>query len=131
MISAVCGLLIENGLVLTVSRKDDHTKIGMPGGKVDLDESLIDAIIRETFEETGIMTDVIPCNGFVDTIDNFIVYCFRLRRVDDVIHETDESETGKVEFVPLSKLITDSPFSDYNKKALDFYGEEYELSNDS
>ena len=48
-------LINENKEVLAVSRKDNHTNMGLIGGKVDpedIDE--ISAAIRETKEETGL-----------------------------------------------------------------------------
>jgi 8-oxo-dGTP pyrophosphatase MutT (NUDIX family) len=54
--SACVVLINENGLVLGVSRKDDHSKMGLPGGKMD-PEDLLDPMttaIRECTEETGL-----------------------------------------------------------------------------
>lgn len=48
-------LINEHKEVLCVSRKDDHTMMGLPGGKMDPDDlTEIDAIVRETKEETGL-----------------------------------------------------------------------------
>ena len=48
-------LFNDKGEVLCVSRKDDHTSFGLPGGKVDPeDKTFKDAAIREVKEETGL-----------------------------------------------------------------------------
>ena len=52
---AVCLLNINKEGILSVTRKEDQTKFCMPGGKVEDDETSLEAIIREIFEETGII----------------------------------------------------------------------------
>ena len=49
-------ILNDEGLVLGVSRKDDHNDVGLVGGKVDPEDNgdLIAAIKRELKEETGL-----------------------------------------------------------------------------
>ena len=48
-------LLNDDGMVLCVSRKNDHTDMGMPGGKVDPEDlTELDAAVREVKEETGL-----------------------------------------------------------------------------
>lgn len=41
--------------VLGVSRKNDHNDFGLCGGKLDPNESIIDAAVREMQEETNIV----------------------------------------------------------------------------
>lgn len=54
-ISAQVVLINEEGLVLGVSRKDNHEDFGLPGGKMDPeDDDVTDAAIREVKEETGL-----------------------------------------------------------------------------
>ena len=47
-------LINEEGLILLVSRKDDHTSFSLPGGKLDEGETFEAAAIREVKEETGL-----------------------------------------------------------------------------
>jgi 8-oxo-dGTP diphosphatase len=53
----------SHGNILGVSRRNDHFLFGLPGGKVNKDESPVDAIIREVKEECGLrilIEDIIP-----------------------------------------------------------------------
>lgn len=47
----------ETGKILGVSRKDNHSDFGIPGGKYSFEEGDLtseDTVVRETLEETGI-----------------------------------------------------------------------------
>lgn len=48
-------LIIKDGLILAVARRKDPNDFGLPGGKVDPDESEKEAAARECFEETGLL----------------------------------------------------------------------------
>lgn len=52
---AVVALIIKDGLILSIARKEDKTKFGLIGGKVDEGETLQEALIRETKEETSLI----------------------------------------------------------------------------
>jgi len=66
---SVCSLLIKDKKILGVSRKDNHSDFGLIGGKVEDNETVEQAVIRETEEETGLQLEDLekvfeaPCKG--------------------------------------------------------------------
>lgn len=57
-LTVVIGIIERDGRFLAIRRVDEipewHHKWELPGGKIDVDESPIDALRREAFEETGL-----------------------------------------------------------------------------
>lgn len=121
---AVCGILPVLGHYLSVSRKDDHSKIGFIGGKVDDDDpSLEDALIREVLEETGLHVEIDKSyDPFVEEDgDDYLVYCYMVKLKDIYHEEISETESGLIRLVSKDKLLNDSPWSEYNKGALEWF----------
>lgn len=73
---SVCALIInEQGKILAVSRKDKRDDWGLPGGKVEEDETIMDAVVREVKEETGL--DVEPHQFiFGNLTESKAYYCY-------------------------------------------------------
>ena len=55
--AAVALVVREDGAVLLM-RRTDNGNWALPGGAIEMNESVADAAIRETFEETGIRVEV-------------------------------------------------------------------------
>ena len=84
-----CALLVNaDGLVLLGKRKNSYKSgyYGLPGGRVEVGESLESAIKREILEETGIKVDSCRYVGVVrETQDgyDFIHFVYVVKNVDD------------------------------------------------
>jgi 8-oxo-dGTP pyrophosphatase MutT (NUDIX family) len=55
---AVCGLIVNGDKILSVNRVKKtgiENDWNLPGGKVNKDESVIAALVREVYEETGLV----------------------------------------------------------------------------
>jgi ADP-ribose pyrophosphatase YjhB (NUDIX family) len=129
MITAQVVLINEEGLVLGVSRKDNHTDFGLPGGKMDPEDNndpMITAI-RECKEETGL-----------DVSDLQLV--FAIHKSGNMGHTYLAKYSGKinhnephvVKWVPMQVLINGS-FGRYNEmvsESLTSMGVQYQLDID-
>jgi len=112
--AAIVFIQNEKGLVLSVSRKDDASKIGLPGGKVDFPETASQAAKRELFEETGLVaTNLQKIFSRVDK-QGYETTTF-VGSITGTIHSDEE---GKIQWVTRKMLLNPqiSPFADYNQE---------------
>lgn len=116
---AAC-VLIENkdGQILAVSRKDDFTKFGLPGGKTDPGETDEQAARRELYEETGISVSMISLRKIFEDTDDFeywtTCYYVCLLYVPDIDNNSLQ-EKGKVAWVD-REVLTSGIFGRFNTK---------------
>ena len=109
----VTALLFKDGRVLSVSRKDDSTALGLPGGKVDPGESLEEALVRELFEETGVRASSYKqVFEAVSSSGTFYGYTFWVEEWEGKPYSV---EAGVVSWVDPERLVAPSqPFRIYN-----------------
>lgn len=123
MRDAAVMLIVKDGLILSISRRNDKTKFGLPGGKVEPNESICAGAIRETLEETGVLVTncelIFQRNEPKDSPDgeDFNCYCYY---ATDWSGEAVDSEEGKVVWLSEEELIGPmGAFPDYNRRTLE------------
>lgn len=123
MKQGVCVIIdvYGNEEVLAISRRNNHTLWGLPGGKVDQGESPEEAAVRELKEECGLNLDkhhlvpiyVGPCYG-KDGNDFWTTAYYYDGPVNQIPEACEEG--FKLSVMPFIKLANEtvSPFANYN-----------------
>jgi 8-oxo-dGTP pyrophosphatase MutT (NUDIX family) len=112
--AAIVYIVNDDGLVLSVSRKDDETQIGLPGGKVDVPETPYQAAKRELEEETGLKASNLKLAFVAGDSTGYEVYAFTAGVKGTI--ETDE--VGALKWVTHEQLLDPdvSPYHEYNSR---------------
>ena len=102
----VGGVVIRNGEVLLVRRAfpPRQGEWSLPGGRLELGESLVDAARREVREETGIEVEVGPLVDVFDRVHldaegrvryHFVIVDFLCPPVGGVLHAGDDAADAR------------------------------------
>lgn len=109
----------SHGQILGVTRKNDHTAWGIPGGKFDPEDGdptsvdcLRTAASRELWEETGLQDLDLQYVG-VNTCGDFQVHAFKATAPENWTPQEIPGE-GMVGWVTEKDLLT-GPFGEYNQ----------------
>ena len=130
------GGIVENdrGEILLVKHRD-HKAWGFPGGQVENGENLIDAVIREIKEESGINASVARLivvssntasyegtNGY-ETIPTKVMFDFACKYVDGDLSSSDETVESKwVKKEEVLNYMTAPAYRERFQAYLDFDG---------
>lgn len=115
-------------LCLTREKNPGKGMLGLPGGFVDLNETIEEAIIRETKEETGIDIELIE---FIGNIPNSYIYSgfetnpldfyFLAKAKDTKNMKPQKGETSNLRFLDLKDISIESFAMISTQKILKMY----------
>jgi ADP-ribose pyrophosphatase YjhB (NUDIX family) len=113
IVPSVTAVVTNKAGELLLVHKTDNGLWALPGGGMDPGESIAQAAVRETKEETGMEIEVVGVVGLYTNPNHVIAYddgevrqqcsvCFTTRLLGGEL--ATSSETSEVGFVPLEKL---------------------------
>lgn len=115
--AGVALIINQDGYILSISRRNNKSLFGLPGGKLDtgIDFDTRDAAIREAQEETSVVIKDC-CFIFEKIDDDFMADCYYATQWEG---EPKTNEEGEVRWLTAVQLTTTmAAFGEYNIKAL-------------
>lgn len=110
-------------LVLDKVKKEGWEGLTFPGGKVEPNESLTDAMRREAWEETGLTLGRVELVGMVHWLhqDKPLRQLGLLYRCEDFSGEVVAGPEGSLTWMPFSAFLATEPKSDSMDEMLEIY----------
>lgn len=119
----VLCLVHQNGKYLVQDRaKGDWKGIALPGGHIERGESIVDAVIREMKEETGLTIRnprLCGVKQFPIADGRYLVFLFETDEFEGVLRSSDEGEMFWIAKEELSKVRLVDGFCDVLSVMLD------------
>lgn len=115
LVPSVTTAVRNDRLELLLIHKIDNDYWALPGGGMDLGESVTDAAIRETLEEAGIRIAITGLIGIYTDPGHVMAYsdgevrqefsmCFHARPISNQRPREDKTETRAAKWVPVSQV---------------------------
>ena len=114
-LTVLCLIQTEDAYLLQNRVKKDWKGYTLPGGHVEPGESIVDAVVREMKEETGLTVHHPKLCGLKQfPIDNgrYLVFLFE---ADEFVGEVCSSEEGAMHWVKKSDLLNVNLVNDFSE----------------
>lgn len=133
LVPAASAIVVDNEGNIVLIRRSDNELWSIPGGKMEIGESLSEAAVREVLEETGIHVRPIRVTGIYSSPKSVVAYengevrqqfsiCFQCEPIAGNTQTSDESlEVGFYN----ERAIRSMPMSDSIRRRINDY-----LAND-
>ena len=114
-LTVLCLIHTEDSYLLQDRVKNDWKGYALPGGHIEPGESIVDAVVREMKEETGLMIKAPRLCGikqFPIEGGRYIVFLFETDQFEGTVVDSDE---GKMYWVKKSELLNVNLVDDFNE----------------
>ena len=123
----MCMIYDEKGNVLVEEKIGDNYKgLIFPGGHIEKNEPIVDSVVREIYEETGLTISNLELCGIKHWIQEngarYLVFLYKTNTYSGNIRSSSE---GKVFWMSLNELKSKEPFWHMDKMIDLFCGNNY------
>lgn len=121
-LTVLCLIRRDGNYLLQDRVKEDWKGFTMPGGHVEAGESIVDAVIREVREETGLTVRnprLCGVKQFPIEEGRYIVFLFRAEEFDGELTSSEEGQVRWVNEADLPYLDTVDDFAELLQVMLD------------
>ena len=128
---AVSAAIVRDGKILVVrrARAPAHGLFTLPGGVVEVGETLMEAVAREVLEETGMTVEPVALAGFREAVArdaqgrverHFVILCFAARwRAGEPVLNEELDEARWIDPAELAGLETTAGLAEIVATAFD------------
>ena len=121
-LTALCLVHTETEILLQNRIKKDWKGFTLPGGHIEKNESIVDAVIREIKEETGLTIyhpKLCGIKQFPMDHGRYLVFLFETKEFTGTLVSSSEGDMHWIKMSELSKINLVEDFSDLLKVMLD------------
>lgn len=108
ILTVMCQITYGNDILVQDKVSSNYCGVTFPGGHIESGESLTDAVIREVFEETGlVIRHPVMCGIYDWIMEDETRYFVFLYKVTEFSGELHSSEEGEVRWIQKDKFLSE------------------------